>query len=146
MMVDVSSILPRQLTITLPPLHSSQNRIAQHVARFRIVCAGRRWGKSRLAAMLSLKTALEDAGRVWWVAPSYPQSSMAWRELKALARQIPGKVVREDARRIVLPGGGEITVKSADAPESLRGEGLDLAVLDEAAYVDEMVWTDALRP
>jgi phage FluMu gp28-like protein len=96
--------------------------------------------------MLSLKTALEHGGRVWWVAPSYPQSSMAWRELTALARQIPGRQVRESDRRIVLPGGGEIAVKSADAPESLRGEGLDLVVVDEAAYVDEAVWTDALRP
>src|SRR6266540_5570329 len=128
-----------QLTITLPPLHKSQNLIAQHPARFRIVCAGRRWGKSRLAAMLSLKTALERAGRVWWVAPSFPQSSAAWRELKALAHQIPGKVIREDMRRIVLPGDGEITVKSADAPDALRGEGLDLVVLDEAAYIQAEV-------
>jgi len=96
--------------------------------------------------MLSLKTALERQGRVWWVAPSFPQSSAAWRELKALAAQIPGKVIREDARRIVLPGDGEITVKSADAPDALRGEGLDLVVVDEAAYCPADVWTDALRP
>lgn len=96
--------------------------------------------------MLSLKTALEARGRVWWVAPSYPQSSAAWRELKALADQIPGKLIREDARRIVLPGDGEITVKSADAPIALKGEGLDLCVVDEAAYTPADVWTDSLRP
>jgi predicted phage terminase large subunit-like protein len=96
--------------------------------------------------MLSIKTAIEHAGRVWWVAPSFPQSSMAWRELKQLAQQIPERVVREDGRRITLPGGGEIVVKSADAPDALRGEGLDLVVIDEAAYIAEMVWTDALRP
>src|SRR5438034_334961 len=95
-----SSTLRRQLTITLPPLHKSQNLVAQHPARFKCVCAGRRWGKSRLAAMLSLKTALEKSGRVWWVPPSYPQSSAAWRELKALADQIPGQVVHEADRRI----------------------------------------------
>jgi len=96
--------------------------------------------------MLSLKTALEKAGRCWWLAPSYPQSSAAWRELKALAAQIPERRVFEDGRRILLPGGGEIVVKSADSPESLRGEGLDLVVLDEAAYIDGEVWTDAIRP
>src|SRR5215212_4908997 len=106
MTTDESLTSRRQLTITLPPLHSSQQTIAQHPARFRIVCAGRRWGKSRLAAMLSLKTALEKSGRVWWVPPSYPQSSAAWRELKALADQIPGQVVHEADRRITLPGGG----------------------------------------
>jgi phage FluMu gp28-like protein len=71
---------------------------------------------------------------------------MAWRELTALARQIPGHQVRESDRRILVPGGGEIAVKSADAPDSLRGEGLDFVVVDEAAYIDERVWTDALRP
>src|ERR1043165_2541835 len=138
MTTDALSTLPRrQISVTLPPLHRSQAQIAAHPARFRIVCAGRRWGKSRLAAMLSLKTALEQQGRCWWVAPSYAQSSMAWRELKALADQMPGRIVREDVRRIALPGGGEITMKSADAPEALRGEGLDLVVLDEAAYIAE---------
>jgi predicted phage terminase large subunit-like protein len=96
--------------------------------------------------MLSLKTALEIAGRCWWIAPSYPQSSAAWRELKALAAQIPERKVYEADRRILLPGGGEIVVKSADSPESLRGEGLDLVVLDEAAFIDSEVWTDAIRP
>lgn len=63
-----------------------------------------------------------------------------------MAEPIPGRVVREDVRRIGLPGGGEITVKSADAPNSLLGEGLDLAVLDEAAYLDAEVWERVLRP
>jgi len=45
-----------------------------------------------------------------------------------------------------LPGGGPIAIKSADAPESLRGEGLDLLVLDEAAYILPDVWDAALRP
>ncbi len=96
--------------------------------------------------MLSIKISLERAGRVWWVAPSYPQSNAAWRELKALAAQIPNKAIHEAERRITLPGDGEITVKSADAPDSLRGEGLDLVVIDEAAYCPAEVWTDALRP
>ena len=63
-----------------------------------------------------------------------------------LAEPIPGRNVREDVRRIALPGGGEIVVKSADAPNSLLGEGLDLVVLDEAAYLDAEVWERVLRP
>lgn len=94
--------------------------------------------------MLSLKTALERSGRCWWVAPNYAQSTVAWRELKGLANQVPGKVVREDERRITLPGGGEITVRSAET--LLRGEGLDLVVIDEAAYIAPDVFYDALRP
>lgn len=143
-MADQSST-SRPLVVTLPPLHASQAMVAEHPARFKVLAAGRRWGKSRLAGALSLATAARG-GRAWWVAPSFPQSSTAWRELKALASPIPGRVVREDARRIGLPGGGEIVVKSADAPNSMLGEGLDLVVLDEAAYHQEDVWTRVLRP
>jgi hypothetical protein len=37
-------------------------------------------------------------------------------------------------------------VRSADNPDSLRGEGLDLAILDECAFMQESAWTEAIRP
>jgi hypothetical protein len=49
-------------------------------------------------------------------------------------------------KRIEFPGGGSITVKSADNPDSLRGEGLDGLVVDESAFVSEQAWKAALRP
>lgn len=52
----------------------------------------------------------------------------------------------EVERRIELPGGGSVTVKSADEPDSLRGEGLDGAVLDEAAFMVQDVWQEVIRP
>jgi phage FluMu gp28-like protein len=61
-------------------------------------------------------------------------------------RQLPGIVVREADREVGFPTGGTVRVRSADAPDSLRGESLDLGVLDEAAFVPEAVWTEALRP
>ena len=48
--------------------------------------------------------------------------------------------------RIVLPGGGSITVKSADDPDALRGVGLDGVVLDEAAFMKEEAWINGIRP
>jgi hypothetical protein len=39
-----------------------------------------------------------------------------------------------------------VVVRSADDPQSLRGEGLDLVVIDECAYVSEAAWAEALRP
>lgn len=80
------------------------------------------------------------------MAPNYSQATAAWRELKALAAQIPGKVIREEDRRIALPGGGEITVKSAEAPTALRGDGLDLLVVDEAAFIAGDLFYSELRP
>lgn len=63
-----------------------------------------------------------------------------------LARQVPGVEIRQSERIVMLPGGGTVQVKSADNPDSLRGEGLDFLVMDECAYTHEDAWTAALRP
>jgi len=39
-----------------------------------------------------------------------------------------------------------IAVRSAHHPDSLRGEGLDLAVLDEAAFMEARIWQEIVRP
>lgn len=116
-------------------------------ARFKIIAAGRRWGKTRLC--IALETALGvHRGRCWWVAPTYPIASIAWRQFKALAQQVPDTEIREVERSLTFLGGGFVQMKTADSPTGLRGEGLDLVVIDEAAHVanwDE-VWQQALRP
>jgi phage terminase large subunit-like protein len=84
--------------------------------------------------------------RAWWVAPSYKMSEVGWRPLRRLAGQIPGAEIRKVDRQVILPGGGEVTVRSADNPDSLRGEGLDFVVLDECAFMLETAWNEALRP
>jgi phage terminase large subunit-like protein len=73
-------------------------------------------------------------------------SNVGWRLLKELARQIPGAQVRESERTITLPGKGTIGVRSADNPDSLRGEGLDFVAMDECAFTREEAWTASLRP
>lgn len=84
--------------------------------------------------------------RAWWVAPSYPMSEVGWRPLRSLAAQVPGAEIRRAEREVVLPGGGSVKVRSADNPDSLRGEGLDFVVLDECAFMHEDAWTEVLRP
>ena len=136
---------PTSITVNLPRLHPSQQVVADDPTRFRVLACGRRWGKTRLGALLCTMTALRG-GRAWWVAPSYPISSVGWREIKGLVKQIPGADLREGDRMATLPGGGWVQVRSADNPDSLRGEGLDLAVVDECAFVQEAAWQEALRP
>ncbi len=131
--------------ITLPALHKGQRRVADDSARFKILACGRRWGKSRLGAALCIKTALEG-GRAWWVAPSFPMSQVGWRLIRQLGQQMPGSRTRLGDRQVIFPGGGWVQVRSADNPDSLRGEGLDLVVVDECAFMKEEAWSEALRP
>lgn len=98
-----------------------------------------------MACDLALQTGLEGK-RAWWVAPTYPVAQVAWRELRYASRQIPGVDISESERRISYPTGGWVQVRSADNPDSLRGDGLDLVVIDEAAFVSEEAWSEALRP
>lgn len=137
--------------VELPPLHrgrdnsGGQYEIAASRARFKVVVCGRRWGKTHLGVFLCLKTSLLG-GMTWWVAPTYPIANIGWRLLKALVKQIPDTTIHEADRFVELPGGGEVWIKSADNPDSLRGEGLDGVVLDEVAQIREAAWQEALRP
>ena len=37
-------------------------------------------------------------------------------------------------------------IRSADNPDTLRGEGLDLVIMDECAYMVKETWTEVIRP
>lgn len=125
--------------------HAAQRAIHESAARFRVVDAGRRFGKTRLGVWECLEVAL-GGGRAWWIAPSFPIARVGWRPLRRIGAKIPGAEVRLAELNIMLPNGGEVSVKSADNPDSLRGEGLDLAVFDEHAFTKPEAWTEAVRP
>jgi phage terminase large subunit-like protein len=133
------------IKVEFPELHEKQREVASSKARFRVCAAGRRFGKSRLGSALCVAEAL-DGGRAWWVAPSYPVATVGWRMVKRLSSSIPGIQIRQAEHTIEYPSGGEVRVRSADNPDSLRGEGLDLVVLDECAFMKHETWTEAIRP
>jgi predicted phage terminase large subunit-like protein len=120
--------------------------IAQSDARFRVVCCGRRFGKTRLAVLLSLAEMLQG-GAVLWTAPTHDKAMIGWRLFEELAAQIPGVVVQRGSGRIER-GVGWISVRSADSKGGLRGEGLSLIVVDEAAHIRDLerIWQKELRP
>lgn len=133
------------LTVTMPRLHAGQMEVFQDDSRFKVLVTGRRWGKTRLGTVMCIDYALRGM-RAWWVAPSHPMATVGWRGLKELAQAIPGVSKREKDRLLTFHTGGSVQVRSADNPDSLRGEGLDFLVIDEGAFMKEEAWTQALRP
>lgn len=131
--------------MTLPGRHPGQREVMEHPARFKVLACGRRWGKTCLGALACIVTAL-NGGRAWWVAPSYKVALVGWRLITRLAKQVPGCEVRRGDFSVHLPSGGEIWVRSAHDPDSLRGEGLDFVVMDECAFMHESAWQGAIRP
>ena len=124
--------------------HPGQHTVHVHQARFKVLAAGRRWGKTRLGVHECLDVA-SKGGRAWWVAPTYKTANVGWRPLRRMGYKIGAEVSKGD-RTVTLSNGGEVTVRSADNPDGLRGEGLDFVALDECAFMQEDAWIESLRP
>ena len=124
--------------------HPGQHMVHIHQARFKVLAAGRRWGKTRLGVHECMDVAAMG-GRAWWVAPTYKMSEVGWRPLRRMGNKIGAEVSKGD-RSIIMTSGGSVTVRSADNPDSLRGDGLDFVALDECAFMQEAAWIEALRP
>jgi len=129
-------------------LHPKQQEIFDSDARFKIVSCGRRFGKTYLAAYeILLKSGfIVPDGVSWVVSPRYKQTMIMWRKLKTIIPKQLVQDVREGDKYIELTNGHQLWAMSADDPDSLRGEGLDFVVIDEAAMVKEIAWTEALQP
>lgn len=130
-------------------LHKGQLEVAKDEHRFRVICAGRRWGKSVLARLLILQWATEKVGTYWIVSPTYRQGKQNhWLELQ---KEIPRDWVakkNEVELSITLRNGSEITLKGAENPDSLRGTKLRGLVVDEIASIRNWawLWQEVLRP
>jgi Terminase large subunit, T4likevirus-type, N-terminal len=129
-------------------LHARQWEVFQSKARFRVLVAGRRFGKTHLALAEMLRAASEGPNRVvWYVGPNDRQSKrIAWKKLKELTRKFWAKLPSETEMRIELLWGSTLVVNGAFHPDSLRGEGLDFLVIDESASIHPRAWIEVFRP
>ena len=124
-----------------------QQEVWNDPTRFKVVAAGRRTGKSRLAAYLLLVNALQtDRGNIFYVAPTQGQArDIMWNTLLEL-----GQGLIESSHinnlQIKLVNGIMISLKGADRPETMRGVSLKYLVLDEYADMKPDVWELILRP
>jgi hypothetical protein len=140
-------------------LHTGHLEVINDPARFKVLAAGRRFGKTLLTSLIALAVLMQLNRRVWIIAPDYKLGEKVFRELYSiLVTQLkiiqPGKPGKGRARNQVgdyyleTPWGSILEVKSMERPDSLAGEALDLIVVDEAALqpnLDE-IWSQMLRP
>ena len=90
-LVDSTSAIP--FKVKLPKLHSGQIDVAKSNARFKVLVAGRRWGKTRLGVWLCIAKAMQGK-KTWWVAPTYSMANEGWKEIRRLGIDY-GVVVKE---------------------------------------------------
>jgi len=128
-------------------LHPAQLKIFHSDKRFKIVAAGRRFGKSYLSAWLLLIKAIQSESKdVFYVAPTFQQAKdIMWAMLKDLGRDLIAQA-HENTAVLTLINGRKIYLKGSDRPETLRGVGLSYVVLDEYASMKPVVWEQIIRP
>ena len=116
-------------------------------ARFKVIAAGRRTGKSMLAAWQLLVKGLEaDKGHVWYIAPTQQQArDIMWQQLLELGNPVIASS-HVNNMQLTLINGSVISLKGADRPETMRGVALKFVVLDEYADIKPTVFEQILRP
>ena len=121
--------------------------IVDHPARFKVVAAGRRFGKSYLSMNMMARTARHPMKNVCTLLRLMGQPNIMWFLWKDRLKQLNwSQSFHEVAMQAHLVNGSVIALKGTNNPDSLRGVGLDYLVIDESAFIDERTWTEVLRP
>lgn len=136
-------------------LHEKQEPVYDDPARFKVVAAGRRWGKTELALLLLLtggadgRGCLTHPGVYRYIAPTQKLARKAlWRRKlrRALDPSWLARPLHETNLEVEFINGAILEVLGAEDPDGLRGEGVVGAVLDEYADMREEAWPEAVRP
>jgi hypothetical protein len=129
-------------------LRHAQGQVFNSRKRFRVLVAGRRFGKSYLSCIELLRGAIERPGETFfYAAPTYRMAKdIAWKVLKKLVPKAWIKSKNETDLKIELVNGSTIELKGTENAMALRGRSLAGVVLDEAAFMSSEVWFEVIRP
>ncbi len=134
-------------------LHRTQREVISHPARFKVLPAGRRWGKSECAVLWCLMKGQgyrirNEQAVIWIVFPTYRVAATAWRKFIRLSPRgwITATVGTDLSPIAIRMGSVTYEFRSAEHPEKLVGEGLHALWMDECGTIKEAVWKESLRP
>ena len=121
----------------------------KETARFFVMVCGRRFGKTTASAMEATYYASQPNKKIWLVGLSYDKADLMFREVwkkMVIGRANDIERASEKDRFIKFKWGTTVEAKSADNPDSLVGEGLDLLIMDEVAKMKRKIWDMYLSP
>jgi len=132
--------------------HEGQKKFHDSSARYRILAAGTRFGKSMAAGLDVCPRLLLPNNQGWIVGPTYRLGEKEFRyiwETMIIKLKLP--VVRANNNLnigdmyIEFPWGSWVRVMSSEKPANLLGEELDWLILAEGSQIKEQVYTRYLR-
>lgn len=132
--------------------HKSQRRVIDNLcssdAKYHIACISRQWGKTIMAQNMLLYWAINHPGSVLlWVSPVYSQAN---RVQKELVRAIgAGGIISQNnysSNELTFKNGSQIYFRSAERYDNIRGFTCDYGVIDEAAFIHNDAFREAIEP
>jgi hypothetical protein len=130
-------------------LSDPQRIVADDPSRFKVVVAGRRFGKTYLSMREICFRARIPNQEIFYITTSYRAAKMIlWKPLKRRLMDLRWvKKINESELSILLKNGSTISLKGAEDPDKLRGVSLSYAVIDEAAECKlDALWGEIVRP
>ena len=130
-------------------LSTPQQTVADNPSRFKVVVAGRRFGKTYLSMREICYRARVPNQEIFYITTSYRAAKMIlWKPLKRRLLDLRWvSKINESELSILLKNGSTISLKGAEDPDKLRGVSLSYAVIDEAAECKlESLWGEIVRP
>lgn len=143
-----------ELTIPLRTPHSEKQRqLVAHPGSL-VVLAGRRYGKTDAMVQRLFYWLAKKPGMYWWIGLDWRSASLkrAWRKVAHISNVIlaaaglrPVAYINRSRAEVNLPGLGAIWFRTAAHPESLAGEGINGAIVDEFTLMQPRVWSEYLE-
>ena len=139
------------MKIIIPPLalHSGQQRIWSSPHRYRVIAAGRRFGKTLLAVewLALAKGGAIDGGKVGFFAPSYKLLLEVWHSMERTLKGVTRKANKTEMRMELITG-GTIDFWTLEDVDAGRGRKYHRIVIDEAAHARNLkdAWEKAIAP
>ena len=107
-------------------VNKTRRDILKDPARFKVIVAGRRWGKTILSLMYLLKDAFQPHERRWFITPTYRQGKMiVFPVLRQMFNSFTDAKLNESDMSVTFGNGAELAVKGADNENNQRGVELN---------------------
>lgn len=131
----------KKVKYSRPWLYAKQRDAIFTDTRYSLIEASTKTGKTQGCLSWMFEQALRygEGDNVWWVAPVSGQAEIAFmRMLRCIPKQL--YTANMTKMTIKLNTGCIMSFKSADKPDSLYGDDVKAAVLDEASRMKEDAW------
>ena len=146
---DGAKLAAPRAVLRLYSPHSVQKEFHKSDARYRVLVTGRQAGKSTACLNELVKKAWENPGGIYWfISPTYSQAKTQYRrlsEMLAPCKEVMS-VKNETELRIKLINKSEISFKSGESHDNLRGATLHGVVIDEMRDMHPELWSMVVRP